>query len=331
MGVVYKARQVGLNRIVALKMILTGAHAGADELARFRLEAEAVVQLHHPNIVPVYDMGTYAGCPYFSLEFMPGGSLAARLNGKPWRSHAAAQLVATLAEATSVAHQCGIIHRDLKPANVFLTADGTPKIGDFGLAKRLAPESAGRPNPVTGDFALVGTPGYMAPEQAGSVREQIGPPTDVYGLGAILYELLTGRPPFLGGTFMDTVLQLLEEEVIPPRQLNRRASRDLEAICLRCLEKDPSKRYASAKELAHDLRAYLHDEPVGARRISPLGQVARWTRGRPALTATLLALAVFYTNYLLLLFVLQSPGEAGSFHLRVSLLMLLWAAGAILF
>ncbi|HEV3446885.1 MAG TPA: serine/threonine-protein kinase [Gemmataceae bacterium] len=331
MGVVYKARQVGLKRTVALKMILAGAHAGAEDLARFRLEAEAVARLQHPHIIPIYETGELAGCPYFSLEFMEGGSLAAKLDGKPWRSRAAGQLIATLAEAIHAAHQRHIIHRDLKPANVLLTADGTPKIGDFGLAKKLDKAPDAKAGPLSCDFALLGTPSYMAPEQAAGAAEQIGPATDVYGLGAILYELLTGRPPFRAATPMDTVLQLLEQEPARPRQWNARVSRDLEAICLKCLEKSPQRRYQTAEELARDLHAYLRGEPTSARRIGPLGHLLRWMRQRPALAATLLAVSVFYMNHLLLLLVVKAPAEGGSFHWRMTWLLLLWATGAFFF
>jgi eukaryotic-like serine/threonine-protein kinase len=331
MGVVYKARQLGLNRLVALKMILAGAHACAADLARFRTEAEAIARLQHPNIVPIYETGEHGGVPYFSLEFMEGGSLAAQLDGKPWRSRAAARLIATLAEAMHAAHQRGIVHRDLKPANILLTLDGTPKISDFGLAKRIDPEPGSRSGSPSINLAVLGTPSYMAPEQAGGLADRIGPATDVYGLGAILYELLTGRPPFRNGTPMDTVLQLLEDEPVPPRQLNRKVSRDVEAICLKCLEKNPEKRYQSAQQLADDLRCYLGDEPIKARRLGPLGQLKRWTRQRPALAATFLALFLFYTNHLLLFLVLKAPDEGGFVHVFVTYLMLLWAAGAALF
>jgi serine/threonine-protein kinase len=327
MGVVYKARQVALNRVVALKMILTGVHAGAEELARFRREAEAAACLQHPHIVPIYEVGEADGCPYFSLEYVDGGSLARRLDGRPWRPRAAAELVEVLARAIHAAHRRGVVHRDLKPANVLLTADGTPKIADFGLAKQLGHDSARPRDPLTEFGGPLGTPNYMAPEQARADGRAVGPTTDVYALGAILYELLTGRPPFKAATPVDTVLRLLEEEAAPLRRLNPRVRRGLEAICLKCLEKDPARRYPSAQELADDLRAFLRGEPIRARPPGPWGRLAHRARQLPALTATLLALAVFYTNHLLL-WLLDAPGERGTFHLFVTALFLLWAAGA---
>jgi serine/threonine-protein kinase len=223
MGVVYQARQVGLDRLVALKMILHGSHAAPEDLERFRSEAQAVARLQHPHIVQVYEVGECQGRPYFSLEFCPGGSLEDQLDGTPWEPKRAAALVETLARAVHAAHQARVVHRDLKPANVLLTADGTPKVTDFGLAKRLDAEAR-----LTQSGAILGTPSYMAPEQAGGKGREIGPAADVYALGAILYELLTGRPPFKGGTAMDTVLQLLSEEPVAVRRLQQKVPRDLE-------------------------------------------------------------------------------------------------------
>ena len=211
MGVVYKARQTNLDRLVALKMILSGGHAGEGELARFRTEAEAIARLQHPNIVQVYEVGEHDGKPFFSLEFCPGGSLDRQLNGTPLAPANAAKLVETLGRAMHAAHQARVIHRDLKPANVLLTADGTPKITDFGLAKKL--DDVGQ----TQSGAIMGTPSYMAPEQAGGKNHAMGPPADIYALGAILYDLLTGRPPFKAATPLDTILQVVSDEPVPPR------------------------------------------------------------------------------------------------------------------
>ena len=236
MGVVYKARQLGFNRVVALKMILSGAHAGTEERERFRTEAEAVARLQHPNIVQVHEVGEHEGRPFFSMEFCRGGGLNRKLAGTPLPPAEAARLVETLAQAVQAAHQQNVVHRDLKPANVLLAEDGTPKITDFGLARKL--DEAGQTR--TGE--VMGTPSYMAPEQAGGRSKEIGPAADVYALGAILYECLTGRPPFRSPTDVDTVMQVLSDDPVPPRRLQSKTPRDLETICLKCLEKQPARR-----------------------------------------------------------------------------------------
>jgi hypothetical protein len=282
MGVVYKARHVGLNRLVALKMILAGAHAGPDDLARFRTEAEALARIQHPNIVQIYDIGEQNGCPYLSLEFVDGGSLAEKLKGKPKDARAAAHFVQALARAVHAAHRQGIIHRDLKPANVLLTAQGVPKVTDFGLAKRLN-STSGR----TQTGQIMGTPSYMAPEQAGGSPKDVGPATDVYALGTILYELLAGRPPFQAQTPVETILQVISEEPVPPSELNSKVPRALEAVCLRCLEKDPRRRYTSAQALAEDLRRVLSGEPIPSRRMAAGKTIVKWVRDRPAMTLAL--------------------------------------------
>jgi serine/threonine-protein kinase len=284
MGVVYSARQIKADRLVALKMILSGAHASEQDLARFRTEAQAVARLQHPHIVQVYDVGDDHGLPYFSLEFCPGGSLEKKLAGTPLPPQEAARLVEALARAVQAAHDKGIIHRDLKPANVLLTDDGTPKITDFGLAKRL--DAAGP----TASNAIMGTPSYMAPEQAGGSGKEVGPGADVYALGAVLYECLTGRPPFRAATLLDTILQVVSEEPVPPSRLNAKLPRDLETICLKCLEKSPAKRYVSAAELADDLMRWQKMEPILARRTSALGRGIRLCRRNP-LVATVTAVA----------------------------------------
>jgi hypothetical protein len=276
MGVVYKARQTGLGRVVALKMILAGGHAGAADLARFRTEAEAVARLQHPGIVQIHDVGEQDGLPYFSLEFCAGGSLADRLLAGPLPPREAAELAAQLALAVQAAHEHHVIHRDLKPANVLLTEGGTPKVADFGLAKRL---DAGAGATRTG--AVMGTPSYMAPEQAAGESRAVTAAADVYALGAILYECLTGRPPFQAATPLDTLLQVLERQPAPPRLLNPAVGRDLEAVCLKCLEKDPRARYAAAADLAADLRRYLGGEPVQATSLNLLERLAHaLERGR---------------------------------------------------
>jgi hypothetical protein len=278
MGVVYQARHLQLNRLVALKMILAGSHAGPEELARFRTEAEAVARLQHPNIVQIYEVGEHEGRPYFSLEFCPGGSLDKELAGTPLQPREAAALAERLTRAVAAAHKKGIVHRDLKPANVLLAENGVPKITDFGLAKRL--DGAGQ----TASGAILGTPSYMAPEQAEGKRA-VGPAADVYALGAILYELLTGRPPFRAATALDTLLQVVGGEPVPVRQLQPKVPRDLETICHKCLQKEPSKRYGSAADLAEDLRRFRAGELIRARPVGALERAWRWGRRNPALAA----------------------------------------------
>jgi serine/threonine protein kinase len=317
MGVVYRARQIALRRTVALKMILNGAHAGPKELARFRVEAGTIARLQHPNIVQIYDVGEAAGRPYLALEFVAGGSLARNLHGKPQPIRPAARMIETLAQAVHAAHANGVVHRDLKPANILLvrTHEGSasgpedgrsanlvtaergeldliPKITDFGVAKCLASdgEAPGQSDPtVTGE--VLGTPQYMAPEQAVTPRQPVGPAADVYALGAILYELLTGRPPFTGATTLDTLLQVLHTEPVSVTSLQPSVPRDLETICLKCLRKDPSKRYRSALELAEDIRDFLRDQPIRARPIGPAERLWRWVRRHPV-PAGLLAAGV---------------------------------------
>jgi WD40 repeat protein len=291
MGVVYRAWQPGLRRQVALKMVLTGAHAGESELARFRTEGEAVARLQHPNIVQVHEFGEEDGRPFFSMEFVEGGSLGQKLAAGPLPPGQAAELIETLARAIDYAHQRGIVHRDLKPHNVLLKKDGTPKITDFGLAKILI---GGPAQTATG--AILGTPSYMAPEQA-SPHAAVGPAADVYALGAILYELLTGRPPFQADTPLDTLQQVLRQEPVPPARLQPKVPRDLETITLRCLEKEPRNRYPSALELADDLARFRRGEPVRARPIGRPARLWRWCRRNPALAGAgaLTALALLAT------------------------------------
>jgi eukaryotic-like serine/threonine-protein kinase len=330
MGVVYRARQVALQRTVALKMVQNGAHAGPKELARFRAEAGVIARLQHPNIVQIYDVGEVAGRPYFALEFVAGGNLAQHLHGTPQPVRPAAQLVETLARAVHAAHANGVVHRDLKPANILLAptnqssaigAENTananaltaergvlnaiPKITDFGVAKCVAGdgEAPGLRSPtVTGE--LLGTPQYMAPEQAAGRSKEIGPGADVYALGAILYEMLTGRPPFTGETPLDTVLQVLHNELVSVTSLQPNVPRDLETICLKCLRKEPRKRYGSALELAEDIQRFLRDEPIRARPVTAVEKLWRWVRRHPVpaglLAAGLLAPLVALTALSLL-------------------------------
>jgi eukaryotic-like serine/threonine-protein kinase len=288
MGVVYKARQRGLRRLVALKMVLSGAHAGPQHLARFQTEAEAVARLQHPNIVQIYDVGEQTGLPYFSLEFVDGNPLDKQIAGKPQAPREAAQLIESLARAMHFAHEQGIIHRDLKPANILMTKDGVPKISDFGLAKQLEEVESSQ----TQSGTIMGTPSYMSPEQARGEVRGVGPLADQYSLGAILYELLVGRPPFVGATTVDTVMQVTKNEPIPPTRLQLDIPPDLETICLKCLQKEPGKRYANCFELAEDLHRFLAGEPILARPIGLSERLWRWCKRNPKLAVSSAAILV---------------------------------------
>jgi hypothetical protein len=294
-GVVYRARHLALGRTVALKMILVGGHAGEAARGRFRSEAEAIARLQHPGIVQVFEVGEHQGLPFLSLEFCSQGSLEEYLGGTPLPPGEAGQLVRALAEAVQQAHEARVIHRDLKPANVLLVprpgaspavdeerppvSSWAAKITDFGLAKKL--DEATR----TQTGAVLGTPSYMAPEQAQGKNQEVGPQTDVYALGAILYECLTGRPPFKAATTLDTILQVVSDEPVPPGQLNPRVPHDLETICLKCLRKEPGKRYASARHLAEDLQRFEKGKPIAARPVGAGERGWRWCRRNPAVAS----------------------------------------------
>ncbi len=285
MGVVYKARHVRLQRIVALKMVLAGALAQDDERQRFDLEAAASAQLQHPGIVALYEVGTFDNQPYFSMEYISGTSLGQRVASGPLPGREAAAYLEATARAVHYAHTRGILHRDLKPANILLDGSDQPKVTDFGLAKLLATDSG-----QTRTGAVLGTPSYMSPEQAAG-RKHLGPASDVWSLGAILYELLAGKPPFRGETALATLSLVASQEPVAPRLLNPAVDRDLETICLKCLEKDPARRYVSAEMLADDLRRFLDGELIAARRVSHVGRAWKWCRRKPAL-AGLIAVSI---------------------------------------
>ena len=300
MGVVFKARQVTLKRIVALKMILSGQFAGDEDVKRFHAEAQAAARLDHPNIVPIFEIGQHEGQHYFSMAFVKGESLARRVAEGPLPPREAARLMKLVADAVAYAHVEGVVHRDLKPANVLLDQDGEPRVTDFGLAKRTSTESVaaqgvGSTTELTKTGQVLGTPSYMPPEQACGKTDEIGPLSDVYSLGAMLYCLLAGRPPFQAASPLDTLLQVLHKEPVPVRQLDPNVPRDLETICLKCLEKEPRRRYASARALSDDLNRFLNGEPVKARPISRPARAWRWCRrnrvvaGLTAIVAVLLA------------------------------------------
>lgn len=299
MGVVYKARQRRLDRLVALKTIRRAEAASDEDVQRFQAEAEAAARLDHPGIVPIFEVGEEHGRHFLSMALVEGGSLAGRLANGPLEPRAAAALVKTVTEAVAYAHDRGIVHRDLKPANILLAADGTPKVTDFGLAKRVEADDG-----LTMSGQVLGTPQYMPPEQARGDIRAVGPLSDVYALGAILYHAVTGRPPFTAATVVATLRQLLEAEPVPPRQLAPQVDRDLETIVLKCLEKEPARRYPSAAACAADLTRYLDGAPIVARRTSPVERAVKWARRRPA-AALLAAVSVL---------MLVSMGVGGVFY-----------------
>jgi WD40 repeat protein len=276
MGVVYKARQMNLNRLVALKMLLGGSHASEEYKSRFRQEAKAAAKLNHANIVPIYEVGEHEGQLYFAMEYVAGSDLAGLVRGQPLPPERASRYVKTVAEAVQYAHDQGILHRDLKPSNILIGSDDRPRVTDFGLAKQVEVESS-----LTTTGQPLGSPGYIPPEQISIQHGSVGPQSDVYSMGAVLYHLLTGRPPLLAGTLADTLRQVLEVEPVSPRQLNPAVPPDLATICLKCLDKNPARRYATAKELADELERFLTGRPILARPVSATGRLWRWCRRNP--------------------------------------------------
>lgn len=321
MGVVYRARQKALDRVVALKMILGSQLASADHVRRFQTEARAAARLRHPNIVPIHEVGEHCGQHYFAMEYIEGESLAARLARGPLEIAEGVQIVAAVARAVAHLHREGLIHRDLKPGNILLDWDGRPYVTDFGLAKMLTSDSR-----QTASGVITGTPNYMSPEQAACRHDDVGPASDVYSLGAILYEILTGRPPFREQTPLETLLQVIDREPQLPRRINRRVPRGLELICLRCLAKSPDGRYASADELADDLERFLCGETLTVRPPTVLQRITQWSRRKPALASRLIAFVLFYAVETM---TYARGGVTAEFHTDVSLILLAWTAGSL--
>jgi len=311
MGVVYRARQLAINRIVALKMLLHGRFSEAAFVERFHLEAEAAAHLDHPNIVPIYEVGQHQGQPFYSMKLVEGQSLERELARGPMPAKEAAQLIATVAHAVAFAHQRGVLHRDIKPHNILLDAERQPHLTDFGLAKLLDQESG-----LTLSAAIIGSPGFMAPEQAAGKTRQVTTVADVYGLGAVLYALLTGKPVFHADTPLETVRLVIEKEPIRPRAVNPALDRDLETICLKCLQKEPAKRYASAQALAEDLENWLRAEPIQARRATLVERVWLWCRRQPVRASLVGALVLVFALGLTGVLWQWTRAKAGELHAR---------------
>jgi serine/threonine-protein kinase len=324
MGVIYRARHKLLNRVVALKTILAGRFASPEETRRFLLEAEMAASFDHPNIVPVYDIGVHEGLIYFSMKLVDGKSLSHHLPRLAGDYRAAARLLATVARAVHHAHCRGFIHRDLKPGNILVDSDDEPHVTDFGLARRIQSDSG-----LTKSGAILGTPSYMAPEQAAGNREALTKVVDVYSLGAVLYELLTGRPPFRASTVMETLVQVLEREPSPPGQVRPGIPRDLESICLRCLGKSPADRYPTAEALAEDLERFANNESVHARPAGPWMRLRRWCRREPELAARVGGLLVLGTLVQVNYFRGAVPGLPA--HLMVTAISLIWVLAAFVY
>lgn len=314
MGVVYRAKQLSLNRIVALKTVLAGHLASTADLERFRIEAETVGQLTHPGIVRVHEAGEQDGIRYLCMDFVEGTSLAAQIADGPLAAEDAARMMQLIAEAVAHAHEHGVIHRDLKPANVLLDASGQPKVTDFGLAKRIDSVSD-----LTQTGQILGTASYMSPEQASGEAINVGPATDVYSCGAMLYAMLTGRPPFQSANPLETIRQVAVDEPVAPSQLAPDIPRDLETICLRCLQKMPNRRYESASDLAHDLGRFLAGRPVLARPVSKAERLLRWSQRNPIIARLVAALSISVLAGLLAVTILWLRAEDTAGQLAESL------------
>ena len=324
MGVVYKARQRSLHRVVALKMLLGGQFAGKVALGRFRAEAELAAQLQHPNIVAIHEIGEQDGLPYFTMDFVPGRSLVDLVRDHPLPAPAAASYLQIIAKAIHYAHEQGVLHRDLKPSNVLIDAFDQPRITDFGLAKRLTSDSslATDHSSLTLTGQALGSPNFMPPEQAAGKHKTSGPTSDIYGLGAILYYLITARPPFMADNVSAAMRQVLENDPVSPRVLNPGVPRDLETICLKCLQKEPKQRYASAQEVADELGRFLRSEPIQARPVSLATHVWRWCRRKPvlaALAAVVVALAAISTTTAVRMTVAQGGREWERYRANIQL------------
>ena len=324
MGVVYRARQTSLDRVVALKMILASHLASEDQVRRFQAEARAAAAVSHPHVVRVFEVGQIHAQHYFTMEHVAGESLAARLARSPLPLDEGTRLLAAVARAVDYLHRGGIVHRDLKPSNVLVDEAGRPFVTDFGLAKMFIADSRS-----TATGMIAGTPSYMAPEQAAGRNADVGPLSDVYSLGAMLYELLTGRPPFREENPLDTLLQVLEREPIWPRELNAAVPRPLELICMKCLEKSPQDRYSSAAEVADELERYLTGEDLLVRPAGRLQRLWRWAQREAPLSTRLAALGIFYSVELVHYHLLR--GVDRKFHATVTAIMLLWIAGSVVF
>lgn len=316
MGVVYKARHRDLNRLVAIKMILASEWASAEEISRFQAEARAAARLRHRNIIGIYDVGEQLGRHYFAMDYVEGQSLSSVIAHKPLEPEQAARWMVSIANAVDHLHSQGLIHRDLKPSNVLIDAEGEPMVTDFGLAKFFDSDGA-----ATRTGAILGTPSYMSPEQASGRNSLVGVRSDVYSLGAMLYEMLSGRPPFRENNPLDTLVQVLEGEPTLLRQLVTTVPRELELICFKCLEKEPDNRYATAADLAADLKRYLQGEAVEAQAGGLLQSLNRWVRRQPGLASRL---AVLLSGLAIVNVYYLTDGSDLAYHLRVVSMMSLW-------